>query len=52
MAWWLLIVIFWKPLYLGGRYIYSKFVKKDGSEGVYTAKLSTWGLALLELVKP
>jgi hypothetical protein len=58
MAWFLLLLIFWKPLYWGVMAIYYK-IKTDDllspdelTRREYRAKIKGWFKQLLEIVKP
>ena len=50
MAWLLLLVVFWKPIWYSGKLLYNKIKKIDDPTPLN--KLKAWGSAWLELVKP
>ena len=50
MFWFLFLIIFWKPLYWVGQYIYHKFYKKDDGEHIYMENAQNWFKELWRLV--
>lgn len=52
MAWLLLLVVFWKPVYFLIRSLTSKFATKDGNSQLWLGKAKDWLKMLWELVKP
>lgn len=52
MAWFLLLVIFYKPIYFIGQYFYHKFYAKDDQDQYYYEKAVFWFASLVNLVWP
>ena len=52
MAWLILLVVFWKPVYQLGRAAYAKFGSKDDTHSYWLEQSKDWFKQLLVLVKP
>ena len=52
MAWLILLVVFWKPVYYTVRWCLSSFVYKDSQSAYWFEQMSGWFWQLVNLVKP
>lgn len=51
MSWFsILLVIFWKPIWYMGNYLYHKFAKKDDIVDIWLENTKNWFLELKKLV--
>ena len=52
MSYLLFLILFWKPIYNLGRYIYSKFYTKDDTHNYWGEQIKNWFVQLVALLKP
>jgi hypothetical protein len=52
MAWFLLLGLFWKPVYWAGKFVYAKYIKKDDTHSFNAEQFKEWFKILVSLVKP